>query len=100
MCHDGKILSLKLTNTPMVGGTKWNLVSMDQMTYEHLVVVVQLEEIQRTHGGPRNVRPPHDLNHIRRMLVRYKNVFTNRLLKKKLPLRSRKQLLFTERLSS
>ena len=31
MCHDGKELNLKLTKTPMVGGTKSNLVLMDQM---------------------------------------------------------------------
>ena len=40
MCQDGKELSLKFINTPMVGGTKLNLVSMDQMTNEHIVVVV------------------------------------------------------------
>jgi hypothetical protein len=43
MCHDGKELSLKLTNTLKVGGTKLNLVSMNQMTNEYIVVVVQLE---------------------------------------------------------
>jgi hypothetical protein len=43
MCHDGTKLSLKLTNTHMIGGTKLNLVSMDQMTNGHIVVVVQLE---------------------------------------------------------
>jgi hypothetical protein len=30
----------------MVGGTKLNLVSRDQMTNEHIVVVVQLEQLQ------------------------------------------------------
>ena len=39
-CDDGKELSLKLINTPMVGGAKLNLVSMDQMMNEHIVVVV------------------------------------------------------------
>ena len=29
MCHDGKDLNFKLTRTPMVGGTKFNLVLMD-----------------------------------------------------------------------
>ncbi len=33
-------------------------------------------------GGPKEVGSPHDLNHIRGMLARYKNVLTNRLLKK------------------
>ncbi len=44
MCYDGKEVSLKLIRTPMVGGGKLHLVSMDRMTNEHLVVVVQLEE--------------------------------------------------------
>jgi hypothetical protein len=30
----------------MVGGAKLNLVSMNQMTIEHIVVVVQLEQLQ------------------------------------------------------
>ena len=40
MCHDGKELSLKLTKTPMVGVAKLNLVSMDQMTNKHIVVML------------------------------------------------------------
>jgi hypothetical protein len=67
MCHDGKALSLKLTSTPMVGGTKLNLVSMDQMTNEHIVVVVQLEKLKQTHGEARKDGPPP--KHIRGMLV-------------------------------
>jgi hypothetical protein len=74
MCHDGKELSLKLTNTPMVGGTKLNLVSMDQMTNEHIVVVVQLEKLKQTHGEARKDEPPP--NHIRGILVRSKDVLT------------------------
>ena len=42
MCHDGTPLNLNLAKTPMVGVAKLNLVSMDQMTNEHIVVVVQL----------------------------------------------------------
>jgi hypothetical protein len=42
----GKDLNLELTNAPMVGGTKLNLVSMDQMTNEHIVVVVRVEQLQ------------------------------------------------------
>jgi hypothetical protein len=34
MCHDSKELSFKLKTTSMVGGTKLNLVSMDQMNYD------------------------------------------------------------------
>jgi hypothetical protein len=40
MYHDDKELIFKLTNKPMVGGTKLNLVLMDQMKYEHKLVVV------------------------------------------------------------
>ena len=43
MCHDGTPSNLNLAKTPMVGVAKLNLVSMDQMTNEHIVVVVQLE---------------------------------------------------------
>ena len=39
MCHDGKELSFKLTKIPMVGVAKLNLVSMDQMTNKHIVVI-------------------------------------------------------------
>ena len=46
MCHDGNELSLKLTKTPIVGVAKLNLVSMDQMTNKHIVVVVRLEQLQ------------------------------------------------------
>jgi hypothetical protein len=30
----------------MIGGTKLNLVSMNQMTNEHIVVMVRLEQLQ------------------------------------------------------
>ena len=52
------------------------------------MVVVQFEQLQGTHGEGRKDGPPP--NHIRGMLVRYKDVFTNVLLKK-LPPRSGKQ---------
>ena len=73
ICHDGKELKFKLTRTPMVGGTKFNLVLMDQMNNEKkIMVVVQLEQLQGTHGEARKDRPPP--NHICGMLVRYKVV--------------------------
>ena len=34
MCHDGEELNFKLRRIPMVGGTKLNLVLMDQMNDE------------------------------------------------------------------
>ena len=36
MCHDGKELNFKLTRTPMVGGTKLNLILMDQINNEKI----------------------------------------------------------------
>jgi len=80
MCHEGKELSLKLAKTPMVGLAKWNLVSMDHMKNAQIVVVTQLEWLQLTHGDARKDGPP--LNHICGMLVRYKDILTNRLLKR------------------
>jgi hypothetical protein len=35
----------------MVGGTKLNLVSMDQMRHEHIVVVTQLKVLQKNSFG-------------------------------------------------
>ena len=67
----------------MIEGAKLNLVSMPKWENEQILVVVQLEQFQQTHGEARKDRPP--LNHICGMLARYKNVPTNRLLKKKLP---------------
>ena len=43
------------------------------------MVVVQLEQLQGTHGEARKDGPPP--NHTCGMLVRYKDVFTNVLLK-------------------
>lgn len=40
VCYDGKDASLKLTNNPMVGRTKLNLVLMDQINDEQIVVKV------------------------------------------------------------
>ena len=71
---------------------------MDQMTNEHIVVVVQLEYPQGTHGGPRQDGPPIP-NHIRGMLMRYKDVLTNRLLKN-INTKEWITTLLTERLSS
>ena len=47
------------------------------------MVVVQLEQLQGSHGGARLDGPP--LNHICGMLVRHKDVFTHVLLKMLLP---------------
>jgi hypothetical protein len=85
MSNDGKETNLKLTNTPMVGGAKLSLVSMDQMTSEHIVVVVQLVYSNKLLGrlGKMDLPP----NHICGMLAIYKIILTNRLFKK-LPPRS------------
>ena len=40
VCRDGKEVTLQLTRTAMAGGSKLNLVSMEQMQDEQLVVVV------------------------------------------------------------
>ena len=85
-------LNFKLTRTPIVGGGKINFVLMDQMKNEQVVTVVQLEQLQLTHEEVKKDGPPS--NHICGMLVRYKDVFTNVLLKK-LPPRSGKQLCST-----
>jgi hypothetical protein len=65
----------------MVRGLKLNLVSNGEMTNEHIVVVVQLEYLQGTHGGPKKNGPPLP-NHNRGMLARYNDVLTIRLFKK------------------
>ena len=57
------------------------------------MVVVQLEQLHRTHGKARKDGPPP--NHNCGMLVRYNDVFTNVLLKKSPP-RSGKQLCSTK----
>lgn len=44
-----KKLTLKLTIL-LIGGTKLNLVSMDQMENDQIAVVVQLEQLQGNHG--------------------------------------------------
>ena len=75
-----KILSFKLTNTPMVEVAKFYFVLVDQMKNEQLMKVVSLEQLQGTHGEARKDGPLP--NHIGRVLVRYKDVFTNRLFKK------------------
>ena len=79
----------------MVGRTKSNLVLMHQMNEREkmiVMVVVQLEQPQGTHGEARKDGPPP--NHICEILVRYKDVFTN-VLHKMLPPRSGKQLCST-----
>ena len=80
MSHGGKELGLKLTNIPMVEGTKLNLVSMDQMINKHIVVVVQLGKLKQTRGVARKDGPPP--NHICGILVRSKDVLTNGLFTK------------------
>ena len=45
----------------------------------NIMVVVQWEQLDRTYGEARKDRPPP--NHTCGMLVRYKDVFTNVLLK-------------------
>ena len=52
VCHDDKKLTLQLTRTLMAGG-KLNLISMEQMQSEHLVVVVQMEQMEGTRGEAR-----------------------------------------------
>ena len=82
MYHNGKEMKFKLTRTPMVGGPKLNMVLMDQFFYfkmTNIMVVAQLEQLQGTHGEARIDGPPP--NHICGMLVKYKDVFTNVLLK-------------------
>ena len=50
VCRDGREVSLQLTRTPMVGGGKLNLVSMEQMHNKQLLVVVQMEQMEGTRG--------------------------------------------------
>ena len=57
------------------------------------MVVVDLEQLQGTHREAKKDEPPP--THIRGILVRYKDVFTNMLLKKLLQ-RSGKQLCSTK----
>ena len=80
MCYAGKELSLKLINNPMVGGTKLNFVSMEQMTNEHILVVVQMKKFKQILGEAR--KDGSSPNHIRGMLVRCMDVLTNRLFTK------------------
>jgi hypothetical protein len=97
MCHDGKEFSLKLTKTPTVGVAKLNLVSIDQVTNEHIVVEVQLEKLKQTHGEARKDGPPP--NHTRGMLVRSKDVLINRLFTK-ISAKAWKTILLNKILSS
>lgn len=43
-------MKLKLTITPIAGGDKLKLVSMDQISNEQVMVVVQMEQLQGFHG--------------------------------------------------
>jgi hypothetical protein len=81
----------------MVGGTKLNLVSMDQMTNEHIVTVGWLEQLQWTYGEARQDGPL--LNHICGMLAGYKDVLADRLLEN-VAGKEWKTTLLTEMLSS
>ena len=70
MCHDGKKLNLKLTMTPMVGGTKLNLVLMDQMSIGKNNGRGSIGATSRNSWEVRKDGPPP--NYIHAMLVRYK----------------------------
>ena len=61
----------------MAGGGKLNLVSIDQMTNKQMVVVVRMEQLQRTHEEAKTNGPPP--KHICKVLGRYKDVLTNEL---------------------
>jgi hypothetical protein len=58
MCHDGKELSLKLTKTLTVGVAKLNLVSMDQMTNKHVVVMFNWSNSNKLMGRLGKMRLP------------------------------------------
>ena len=85
VCRNCKEMTLKLTRIPMGGGGKLNLVSIDQMTNEPMVVVVRMEQLQRTHEEAKTNGPPS--KHICKVLVRYKDVLTNKLPKELPPTR-------------
>ena len=77
VCRDGKEVTLQLTRTPMAGGGKLNLASIEQMQDEQLVVVVRMEQMEGTRGEARNDGPLS--RHIREVLGKYKDVLTNEL---------------------
>jgi hypothetical protein len=77
VCCNGKEMTLKLTSTPMAGGGKLNLVSIDRVSNVQMVVVVRMEQHQRTHKEAKTDGPPP--KHIRDVLGRYKDVLTNEL---------------------
>jgi hypothetical protein len=77
VCRNGKEMTLKLTRTPMAGGGKLNLVSIDRMSNEQMVVVVRKEQHQRTHEKAKTDGLPP--KHIRDVLGRYKDVLINEL---------------------
>ena len=83
-CNDNK-LTVKLTMIPKIRGGKLILVSIDQKTNEQKVVVVQMQQLQRTHEEAKNNGPPP--KYICKVLGRYKHVFTNGLLQKLPPTR-------------
>ena len=64
---------------------------------KQIMVVVQLEQLQRTHREPRKYVPPP--NHIHGVLARFKYVLTNEL-SKKVTAKKWKSILLNERLSS
>jgi hypothetical protein len=61
----------------MAGGCKLNLVSIDLMSNVQMVVVVRMEQHQRTHEEAKTDGPPP--KHIHDVLGRYKDVLTNEL---------------------
>lgn len=47
----------------MVGEGKFNIISMNQMKNEQMLVMVQMEQLQGTHGEARKDRPlPKHIN--------------------------------------
>ena len=79
MCRDGKEMNLKMIMTPMIGGTKLNLVLMDQMNNEKNNSRGLIGATPTTHEKAK--RDGHFPNHIHGVLVRYKDVLTNGLSK-------------------
>jgi hypothetical protein len=80
-----KELTLKLTMIPMTGGDKLNLVLINQMTNEQMVVVVWMDQLQKTHEEAKIDGPPP--KHIHEVLGRYNDVLTNDLSQELLPIR-------------
>jgi hypothetical protein len=83
VCRNGK--EMTLTRTLMVEGGKLNLVSIDRMSNVQMVVVVRMEQHQRTHDEAKTDGPFP--KHIRDVLGRYKDVLINELSQELPPMR-------------